>query len=551
MPDIKFNCMKCGTEIEAEATLAGKIIQCPRCRHAVKAPESLMGPGMILGGYELGMLLGKGGMGEVWLSTQDSMQRKVALKILSPSLSKDPELIARFNNEMKMVAKLDHPGIVSAYEAGHANGLYFLATSYVDGVTLGSILDSGSVFDEKDALTIARKVAEALLYAWDKHRILHRDIKPANIMIEDGGAVKLMDMGISKSLKEDSSITMTGIIVGTPYYMSPEQAKAERDIDQRSDIYSLGATLYHMLTGDLPYNATGTMGILARVISEQLPSAREINPKLSVKCELLISRMMAKDRTERQESWQEVIDDIDNVLDDRVAAPVFAEVPGERLPKNDRLMKVSAVIIASCIVVTAMIFISYSHKKPVDPDEELLSIINEEIPEPAGMKESPPVPRHESRPAVAEHKTAVPENKTVEAARSKTTHEAPPPVKTEPRSTTVENPEKPGRNALVSSVVLAQKLGLNEKELEKAAPIIKNYFKELKQLRENKPARGYFTLPELKERVDKIAADTQKKSEAVLTKDQAAKLMQMLEDGRKLGFRNYLLNPPPPHSQNK
>ncbi|HCE41961.1 MAG TPA: hypothetical protein DET40_00240 [Lentisphaeria bacterium] len=551
MPDIKFNCLKCGTEIEAEATLAGKIIQCPGCRNAVKAPENLMAPGMILGGYELGMLLGKGGMGEVWLSTQDSMQRKVALKILSPSLSKDPELIARFINEMKMVAKLDHPGIVSAYEAGHANGLYFLATSYVDGKTLDSMLDSGTVFDEKDALSIARKVAESLLYAWDKHRILHRDIKPANIMIEEGGAVKLMDMGISKSLKDDCSITMTGFIVGTPYYMSPEQAKAEKDIDQRADIYSLGATLYHMLTGHLPYNATSTMGILARVISEQLTPVREINPKLSAKCDLLISKMMAKDRMERQESWQEVIDDIDDVLDDRVAAPVIAGASGNQHSKKAWLVKIATVVIAFCVVVTVMILISQGHKKKsVDSnDEELPSIVNEDIPEPAGMKESKPVRKHEAVPAVAVNKDAVPENKTVESHGSTSTHVTQPsPVKSELHATAGENPEKPDKGALFYSVILSPRLGLNEKERERLAPIVKDYFKELKQLRDNRPSRGF----EFKENLGRINADMQKKAESVLTKEQTAKLMQLLDEKIKIAFRNYFSHPlPPPHSQNK
>ena len=269
MTELTFNCSYCGVKIEADSTLAGKIIQCPKCSHAVKVSEGLMREGMVLGGYTLEKLLGKGGMGEVWLATQTSMGRKVGLKILAHGLSKDPEFIARFNQEMKLVAKLDHPGIVSAYEAGYDKGFYFLATSYVNGATLEAKIDSGKIFSEKEALPIAGKVAGALKYAWDKHRILHRDIKPANIMVDDTGDVKLMDMGISKSLVEDNSITMTGSILGTPYYMSSEQAKADKDIDHRADIYSLGATLYHMLTGSLPYNATTSMGVLARMISEK------------------------------------------------------------------------------------------------------------------------------------------------------------------------------------------------------------------------------------------------------------------------------------------
>ncbi len=496
---------------------------------------------MILGGYELCMFLGKGGMGEVWLSNQISMQRKVALKILSPALSKDPELIARFINEMKLVAKLDHPGIVSAYEAGYSNNLYFLATSYVAGATLESMLSTGKVFKEKEALSIVRSVAEAMIYAWDKHRILHRDIKPANIMIENGGAVKLMDMGISKSLKEDSSITMTGIIIGTPCYMSPEQAKSEKDLDHRADIYSLGATFYHMLTGHIPYDATNTMGILARVISSEVTSARRINPEISAKCESLISKMMEKDRIKRQTSWQEVIDDIDELLDDKAVLLAIAGDSEKTHLRKDRIMKVSAIIVVFCIVVTAAILISYSHKKPMDPDEEFMSIINEDV-----LGEfSSPVPKHETHLAVPEHSTTVQGKNTLDEKNLTTMR-----TKTGANSAEHTNPEKNDKGLLIYSVILSKKLDLNKKEMEKAVPIVKEYFRDLRQIKENRPSKGYFTLAEFKETVDKITADTQKSAETVLGKDKAAKLMQLLEEKRKTAFRNYL-SPPSPRSQNK
>ncbi len=533
MPDIKFNCTKCGAEIEAEATLAGKIIQCPKCRQALKAPENMMAPGMMLGGYELCMLLGKGGMGEVWLSTQNSMERKVALKILSPSLSKDPDLIARFVNEMKMIAKLDHPGIVSAYDAGSADGLYYLATSYVEGETLQEILDSGKVFGEREALLIVRKVAEALLYAWDRHKILHRDIKPANIMIEHGGAVKLMDMGISKSLNEDASITMTGIIVGTPYYMSPEQAKADRNIDLRSDIYSLGATLYHMLTGELPYTATNAMGILARVISEPATPVTQIKSDISPECEALISRMMSKGRKERQVSWQEVIDDIDNILDGEPGLPAFI---GRKWNESGMRMKVATVIIAIFAVLASCLMIMWSHhRKAYSPDEELLAIANEDYIEPAGMDKASSVARTVASSTPAKlNKPAEVQNKPVESGRQVSP----------PQTAQVDGGEKIFRGAGgICIATLANKLGISQKDADKLVPVIKEYFRDLKQLRDTKPAKGSFILAELREKIDKISNDTRTKAEAVVPKDKAAKLVEFLEEERKAAIRNNLLHP--------
>ncbi len=544
MSDITFNCLNCGTEIEAEATLAGKIIQCPKCRHAVKTPENLMAPGMILGGYELCMLLGKGGMGEVWLATQSSMNRKVALKILPVTLSKDPDLIARFNNEMKTVAKLDHPGIVSAYEAGYSNSLYFLATSYVEGETLEEKLNSGKIFSEEEALSIVRKVAEALMYAWDKYRILHRDIKPGNIMIESGGAVKLMDLGISKSLKDDSSITMTGIIVGTPYYMSPEQAKAEKSIDLRADIYSLGATLYHMLTGKLPFDATNAMGILARVISDSLTSVRVINPRVSKGCEAVITKMMAKDRMERQVSWQEVIDDIDKVLE---GTPKIQDEPlviGKNWLFSDNRLKLATVVLAMTVVAFAIFAISHNHKKPVDSDEELLAAINENFNEPrdANSTSSAVNTKNVAAPVVAGHSPKDPEKKT-EGTSTSSSHGT---SSVQPSHvTSAETSDKTGKGSNVNFPALHQRLGITQDEAERLAPVIRDYFKELKQLREVKPAKGYFTLAELKEKIEKISTDTRNSAEKVVTKDQAAKLIQLLEEERKAAFRNYLSHPPP------
>ncbi len=574
MSEIRFSCGNCGSKIEADVTLAGKVMQCPKCHNALKVPEELMKPGMSLGGYTLEELLGQGGMGEVWLATQSSIGRKVALKILSPSLSRDKEFINRFNNEMKLIGRLDHPGIVSAYAAGNSNGFYFLSTYFVDGKTVASELESGKVFEEKEALIIARKVAEALKYAWEKHRILHRDVKPANIMVDKGGEVKLMDMGISKCLNEDTSITMTGIIVGTPYYMSPEQAKAEKDIDFRADIYSLGATLYYMLTGRLPYDATSAMAILARVISEQATEIRKINSNVSPGCEKLISKMMAKNKDQRYASWQEVIDEIDEIIDDN-GTPVaaFTEPQEEYLGRSDWLLKAGVILIAVCFVVFSIALIRRAEHRKIDTTDEIMPGSNvddiakddsssstgdrreEKIAKKAEIHVLPKaVVRETSQPVPAT--AAKPDERQRTCPTTTDAQKKSPEALKKPVPGAVETPARRfefGKNLFLDTLETSkQKAGLTDNETEKLRPIIKNYFQRLKQVHDEKPSGGY-TYAEWTGKCQAVYADTRKEVEAQLPKDKAEKLLQILEEGRKQFLRNIMhaSTAPPPATTHK
>ena len=314
MAEIIFTCPHCESEMETDASFAGNAAQCPGCNNTVLIPMPGIKEGIEIAGFKIEKRLGIGGMGEVWLATQTAMDRKVALKILSPALTQDEEFVTRFMAEVQLSAKLEHPNIVAAHYAGSENGIHYLAMSFIDGVELEDKLKIDKIINEKEALKITRSIAEALCYAWDDFQIIHRDIKPANIMIDRKGRARLMDMGISKSLSEDKNLTMTGMIVGTPYYMSPEQARADSDLDSRSDIYALGATLYHMATGEVPYDATTAMGILAKHITEEFPSPQLKNPELSDECSVLLEIMMAKKMENRQNDWQAVISDIDRVL---------------------------------------------------------------------------------------------------------------------------------------------------------------------------------------------------------------------------------------------
>lgn len=315
MTDFFFRCKNCNNDIKVKATEAGQPVECPECKKEILAPPPGIKPKMTIGDFRLIRCLGTGGMGEVWLAYQDTMDRNVALKILSPTLTEHEKFVSRFMQEVKISAKLQHPNIVTSFYAGVDKGIYYLAISYVDGEGLDKILFDDGMIPEKKALTICLKVAQALKYAWNKFKIVHRDIKPANIMIsQEENEIHLMDMGISKNISEDSSLTITGMIVGTPYYMSPEQARGDIDLDFRADIYSLGSTLFHLVTGEVPYDAPNTMGILTKLISDPFPSPKKFNPDVSEECCRLLEKMMQKKPENRQQNWEEVIGNIHEIL---------------------------------------------------------------------------------------------------------------------------------------------------------------------------------------------------------------------------------------------
>lgn len=312
--NLTFRCPGCEAEFEADLSLIGAESECPDCgiHFIIPIPETR--ENMEIGGFILKRKLGQGGMGEVWLATQKAMNRDVAIKILSPTLIKDKSFIDRFMHEVKIAGQLSHSNIVSAFDAGHIQGLYYMVMQYCDGVELSDRLKIDKVIPEAEALKIARDIAQALQYAWNNRKVLHRDVKPSNIMLDGDGNALLMDMGISKCADEDTSMTMEGTMVGTPYYISPEQAKGRRDVDFRSDIYSLGATLYHMLAGQVPFDGHNSMEVATKQVTEKLTEPICVNPAISSPANTLVTKMMAKLPDERHASWKNVVSDIDLVL---------------------------------------------------------------------------------------------------------------------------------------------------------------------------------------------------------------------------------------------
>ncbi|MGD0093926.1 MAG: serine/threonine-protein kinase [Planctomycetota bacterium] len=279
-----------------------------------------------LGQFKLLRKLGGGAMGTVFLAEDTMAQRQVALKVLLEKYASDPEFLARFHREAKAAGKLSHPNIVTAYTIGEEAGKQYYTMEYCQGETLGKLLDREKVLPWELALDIVIQVARGLQHA-HRHGILHRDIKPDNIFIVDDptgslvrpggsrGVAKIVDLGLSKNISDakQSFYTQTGVAMGTPHYISPEQARGEKDIDGRTDIYSLGATFYHLVTGHTPFSGTSANVIIVEHLTKPLPDPRNLAPGLPDGIVRIIYKMMAKEPADRYPSCAELLADLELV----------------------------------------------------------------------------------------------------------------------------------------------------------------------------------------------------------------------------------------------
>ncbi|MCK6474312.1 MAG: serine/threonine protein kinase [Planctomycetes bacterium] len=264
-----------------------------------------------IGDFELLSKLGQGSMGAVYLARQVSNGRKVAIKILPPDLARDQEFLERFRREARAAAKLDHPNIVKAYDVGVASGYHYIAMEYVDGKDLeqGLQRQPHGRYEPAEVRKVAKHMAQALQMAAE-HNIVHRDIKPANILKHSDGTYKLTDLGLAAPKAEDQRVTATGVAVGTPYYISPEQARGELSVDPRADIYSLGSTLFHLATGRLPFPGDNAVVVMTAHLTEQVTPPHDLDPKIPKALSRLIEKMMAKSPKDRHQSASELLEDI-------------------------------------------------------------------------------------------------------------------------------------------------------------------------------------------------------------------------------------------------
>ena len=263
-------------------------------------------------GYEILERLGKGSMGLVFKARQTSVDRIVAVKVLLDTLAENKEFIKRFEREAKIAAKLQHTNIVNAIDAGEVEGHHYFVMEYVEGATIKDEIDKGKVFDEKVALKIVIAVAEAMKHAHERG-LIHRDIKPENVILTKDGQVKLADLGLARLTADEKwAMAEAGMAIGTPYYISPEQVRGQVDVDIRGDIYSLGATLYHMVTGRVPYPGDTPAEVMRKHVDKNLIliPPDHINTRLSSGLGVVVETMMAKNRDSRYGNPDDLILDL-------------------------------------------------------------------------------------------------------------------------------------------------------------------------------------------------------------------------------------------------
>ena len=351
LPDAAASCEACAAVAPTVHAAAAPTVAGRGGNHGASG-DPLIGT-EVIGQYVIRRLLGKGGMGAVYLADQPSVGRRAVIKVLHPALSRDPGLVARFDVEARAASQLGHPNIVTIYNYGAmADGTLFLAMEHLDGQTLEEVIERGRQPVAR-AVDIVRQAAAALAEA-HRRGVVHRDVKPSNVMLVSRGQaedfVKVLDFGIAHV--EGSDMTSTGAICGTPRYMSPEQLRGQK-LDGRSDLYSLGCILFELVTGRAPFTAGSPLGLGYQHVHEAAPRASEVAPKARIPAALdaFLARALAKDPADRPRSAEAFLAELRRVVEEppgpepaAVAPPIVVAAPAVRTtPPPGRPQKPSLV----------------------------------------------------------------------------------------------------------------------------------------------------------------------------------------------------------------
>ena len=323
----------------------------------------------VVGGFEVIEKIGSGVMGDVYKAKQLSMDRVVALKVLAPRFAKDAAYVERFIAEARTVGAIGHPNLVQVYDAGEQDGNYYFAMEFIDGPTMQELIEKNGSVMPKQAATYARDVAKALVAA-ERAGVVHRDIKPANVMVTSHDIAKLCDLGLAKKATAAPG-TANASVVGTPYYMPPEQGRGE-EVDGRSDIYALGATMYHMLTGKTPFTAPTPTGVIMAHATDVLVPPHKVDMTIPRSLSAIVMKMMMKSPADRYQTAAELVEDLETFLAGRrpkaekdlplttgkkkgVTAGRREPVPAEPKTLKEKLKPV--IIVASIVLVLAVVAI--------------------------------------------------------------------------------------------------------------------------------------------------------------------------------------------------
>jgi eukaryotic-like serine/threonine-protein kinase len=315
-----------------------------------------------LGQYEIIQRIGRGGMGVVYKAKQLKMDRVVALKVLASHLIRDRKYIKQFVREARAAGQISHRNIVGVHEVGHANGHYFICMEFVEGRPLSRELLAKTRLTPSESLKIAQQVASGLA-AVEKQGIVHRDIKPDNLIKTPKGDIKVADLGLAKRLADVTNASQSGWGCGTPHYMAPEQARNSSSVDTRADIYALGATLYHLVTGKVPFDGASSVEVLMRAANDRLVAPINVCPDVPRALSDLIVKMMARDPESRPQTSLELLEDINKArraMEETASEastrskPVSAKLPVSAPGGQNSLLQTvvwSAAVIALLIAV--------------------------------------------------------------------------------------------------------------------------------------------------------------------------------------------------------
>ncbi len=304
-------------------------------------------------GYEILAKVGEGGRGTVYRARQLSLDRLVAVKILAPELASDSEYTAKFLQEARAAAKLSHPNIVQAIEAGVHNGIWYFVMELVESGSLHERVTTVGKLSEQETLDVAQQMGQALDFAWRRVHLIHRDIKPANILLTADGRAKLADLGLAQ--RHGAPADKAGFTEGTPQYCAPEQCRGEPNLDIRTDLYSLGATLYHLICGRPPFDGDNPAVVMGKQITDPPPPPRSLNPKITPAFEAVILKLLAKNPADRFQSPADLLKELDRLLAPQRSEPV---VPASATADRRRVIAlVSAAALAAVVLIVGIVIL--------------------------------------------------------------------------------------------------------------------------------------------------------------------------------------------------